>query len=71
MVKDFITFAYHPPLPLDGHGNMSMLGLTIDDYISKGLDFPIAKKNDAYTKVHEFFLGVASKGKDYSRWVRK
>lgn len=42
----------------------SMCGCSVGDYIAMGFDFGIGKKNDKFTKVHEFFLAL-KKGDRY------
>ena len=43
--------------------SIAMFRFCVENYIEMSKDFARVKKNVAYTKLHEFFAGLASKDK--------
>ena len=51
-------------------GDTLLYGCDVGDYVAMGQDFKNGKKNEVYTKIHEFFMAVGLK-KDYLRMGKK
>ncbi|MCO5569180.1 hypothetical protein L7F22_022890 [Adiantum nelumboides] len=70
--KELCVFAYSMVSPGDLAycGDAPFYGCEVGSYIAMGQDFVSGKKNEVYTRIHEFFLAVKI-GKDYHRMGRK
>lgn len=74
LAKEVLSYVYSTPLKRvddDVCNSVTMFGCCVGNYIEMGKDFAKAKKNVAYTKLHEFFAGLASIDKDYIRTGKK
>ncbi|MCO5570505.1 hypothetical protein L7F22_024227 [Adiantum nelumboides] len=72
LFKELCVFAHSMVSPGDlaYHSDALFYGCDVGDYIAMGQDFVSGKKNEVYTRIHEFFLAVRI-GKDYRRMGRK
>ncbi|MCO5582448.1 hypothetical protein L7F22_036344, partial [Adiantum nelumboides] len=59
LAKEFVTYIHNDPSEIEFHKDTrfeSIFGCCIGGYIQMGRDFEKGRKNEAYEKMHEFFI---------------